>query len=347
MRLLVFIGQGADVRIPPLRDPRSGRVREEWLVGGVDPASARALDLALALKSSRPDAEITVMHLGSPESEPWLMQALARGCDRAVRVWDGEATIAAEYGGGGGAAQAGPAGRALILAAAARAAGYEMVLAGDQGVIGCDGRFGVLLAAELGVPCVTRAVALTARLGDEAAERRVQISRSLGEGSVERVEARLPVVVTAAAGDAGSGVPPTPVTARALLDARRQEIVVWGLAELGVSRDEVSRADRTVVCGRPRPRRPRLRAIAPPDQTLPAFDRILKLVEGSVRHREGRVVRQPAELVADEIFLTLRDEGWLDHLRPGPAAPPPEGPGGASLRRSDDPHVPVDGGDRS
>ena len=43
MRILVLLEVGADVRIPPELDPRSGRVREEWLVRELDPASARAL----------------------------------------------------------------------------------------------------------------------------------------------------------------------------------------------------------------------------------------------------------------------------------------------------------------
>ncbi len=38
MRILVLLEVGADVRIPPELDPRSGRVREEWLVRELDPA---------------------------------------------------------------------------------------------------------------------------------------------------------------------------------------------------------------------------------------------------------------------------------------------------------------------
>ncbi len=122
MKLLVFLDVAADVRIPPERDPRSGRVREERLVREIDPAGARALDLALALISDRPNGHLTVIHLGPPEHDSFLRHALARGCDRAIRVWDDEA------------AEARTAGKALILAAAAQAAGYDLVLIGEQGV---------------------------------------------------------------------------------------------------------------------------------------------------------------------------------------------------------------------
>jgi hypothetical protein len=37
-------------------------------------------------------------------------------------------------------------------------------------------------------------------------------------------------------------------------------------------------------------------------------------------------VRDSPEVVAEEIFATLRDEGWLDHLRPArPAGDPGSG----------------------
>ena len=140
MRILVFIDVAADVRIPPERDPRSGRVRVEWLVREIDPASARALELALALAAGRPNGQITVIHLGPPAHEPFLRRALARGCHRAVRLWDEEA------------AEARTAGKAVILAAAAEAAGYDVVLTGSKGVIGAGGQLGVLVAAQLDVP---------------------------------------------------------------------------------------------------------------------------------------------------------------------------------------------------
>ena len=153
MKVVILLDVAADVRIPPERDSRSGRVRAEWLVPEVDPASARALDLALALTADRPErADRTVIHLGPSEHDSFLRQALARGCQRAVRIWDGEA------------AEARTAGKALILAAGAQAAGFDLVLTGSRGVIGCGGQVGVLLAAHVGVPCVTEvgAAALSA-----------------------------------------------------------------------------------------------------------------------------------------------------------------------------------------
>jgi electron transfer flavoprotein beta subunit len=307
VRVLVLFDVAADVRIPPERDPRSGRVREDWLVREIDPAGARALDLALALTSDRPNGHLTVIHLGPPEHDSFLRHALARGYDRAIRVWDAEVS------------EARTAGKALILAAAAQAAGYDLVLTGSRGVIGSGGQLGVLLAGHLAVPCLTEVG--TAALSADS--RRLEVTRELERGFREKVEAGLPVVITVAsggpAGDGGGA--PADVSARALLTALEQDITVWTLADLGVAPGAARRADRPLEYGAPRTRCPRLHPVVPPDPTLPAFDRILGLVGGSVKHREGRVVRRLAEEVAREVFEILRDEGWLDHLRPGGGEP--------------------------
>ena len=308
MKLLVFLEVGADVRIPPERDPRSGRVRQEWLVRELDPGSTGGLDLALRLKEAQPGTEVTAIHLGPAGNEPWLRHALARGCDRAVRVWDSEVD-------GSGAA-----GKAVILAAAAQAAGFDLILAGACGVLAASGQFGVLLAAHLMVPCVTQVVAVAPPVAatGETGPHLVEFTRGLDRGYRERVEAKLPIVATVAAAPAAAEASAAPsLSVAALLEARGQEIPVWDLADLGVPFDRVRRADEAFRAGSPQPVRPRLLPLSAPDAALPAFDRILKLVQGAVVRREGRVVRKPPEETVEEIFRTLKDEGWLDHLRPG------------------------------
>jgi electron transfer flavoprotein beta subunit len=299
MKVLVLLGTGVDVRVPPQRDPRSGRVREEWLVAEVDPASARALDVALALKMAGAITEVTVIHLGPASAEVYLQQALARGCDRAIRVWDEEA-----------ASELHAAGAAAVLAAAAQAAGFDLLLTRASGVIDCGGQLGQLVAARLGLPCVTQALEIHSR-GQGVA---IDVVRALDGGYSERVQASLPVIVTVAPPAVGGG-DATVMPVRALLAAQQCDLPVWDLADLGVPVDEVRRAEATFAWGPAKPRHPRLKPIAAPDPALPAFDRILKLIEGTVKRREGRVVRDSPEAVAEQIFTTLRDEGWLDHLR--------------------------------
>ncbi len=300
MKVVVFLELAADVRIPPELDARSGRVREEWLVREIDPGGVRALDLALGVKAASPHTEVTVINWGPPGIEPWLRQALARGCDQAVRVWDEDT------------AGAGAAGKAVILAAAAEAAGFDLILTGASGVINSSGQLGVLVAENLHLPCVTQAIEFSLSDGQE----RMEIDRSLDRGFGERAEASLPLVATVAAGGPPADAAALPdMAVAALLAAQGREIIVWDLADLGVPREKVLRADQPLRSGRPRPRRPRLHHLAAPDPALPAFDRILELVRGSVQTRQGRVVQESAEAIVEEIFTALKDEGWLDHLR--------------------------------
>ncbi len=178
MRILVLLEVGADVRIPPDLDPRSGRVREEWLVRELDGASERALGLALALQSRAAGVEVTAVHLGPGQAEPWLRQALARGADHAVRVWSEElAGVTAP-------------GKALVLAAAAQAAGFDIVLAGAAGVRDAGGQLGVLLAGRLGVPCVTQAVGARPRRRRTRARSRWSAASTAASASASRRRCR-------------------------------------------------------------------------------------------------------------------------------------------------------------
>lgn len=302
MRILVFLHMSADTRIPPERDARTGRVLHEWQVAQVNPADGRALDRALEIKAGSPGAEIVLVHLGSEEAEPWLREALARGADRAVRIWDAQA------------AEAGAQGAAVILAAAASTLGFDLALTGTAGDTYAGGQMGVLIAEHLGVPCTTQALAVDIPIGASAgrvhALEIARVTRGLARGFHESVEVTLPAVVTVAAGESDA----YGAAMDELLRAQQRDIPVWSLGELGVPWESVREADGALVWGRLRPPRPRLHQLVSPDPSLPAFERIEQLVRGTVRRREGTVVQGSAEEVTEAVFRSLLDEGWLDHL---------------------------------
>lgn len=304
MKILVLLEVGADVRVPPQLDPSSGRVREEWLVRRPDAVCERALALALKLAAGEIGAEVTAVHVGPALGEPWLRRALAAGATRAVRVWSEEL------------AGAGAAGKAVVLAEAARAARADLVLAGTRGAVDASGTLGVLLAEELGLPCVTQVEAVASAA--DGTTRGLELTRALERGYRERVAAPLPLVVTVAPPPGDADAPPVP-SAFARLRAEAADIPVWDLADLGVPVARLRAAEEALRAGPCTPARPRLHPLAAPDSSLPTFERILKLVEGSVKRREGRVVRQPVEQTVEEIFEVLRAEGWLDHLCADPA----------------------------
>jgi len=308
MRILVFLQMSVDTRVAPERDAGTGRVLDEWQVAQVNPADARALDCALEIKAGSPGTEIALVHLGPAEAEPWLREALARGVDRAVRIWDGQAAEACAQG------------TAVILAAAAASLGFDLALTGTAGATHAGGQTGVLLAGHLDVPCVTQALAIdsppgpaiAAPSGPSSRPGIVGVTRGLARGFQEHVEVFLPAVVTVAAGESvahGAAMDE-------LLRAQERHMPVWDLAELGVPWESVRKADEPLASGRLRSPQPGLRHLPAPESSLPAFERIEQLVRGAVRRREGTVARGSAEEVTEAVFQALLRGGWLDHLRP-------------------------------
>jgi hypothetical protein len=101
----------------------------------------------------------------------------------------------------------------------------------------------------------------------------------------------------------------------ALLEALGKEILRWGLGRLGISEESLRKKEQRLTFSPLRFPRPRVRAIPAPDSSLPAFYRILKLLEGSVQRRGGKLIEKKEDELVEELFQTLRREGWLDHLR--------------------------------
>jgi electron transfer flavoprotein beta subunit len=299
MKIVVLLASSDDVRVKPVQDRRSGRVRPEWQARRLDPAAARALDLALGLKASSAEVSISALLLGPERDEPFLVEASARGCDETVRVWDEDCRDVRA-----------PA-KALILGSAVRALGADIVLVGAASADSGSAQVGVLTSSRLGMPCVTQVTALSVAPGSGTA---LRASRGLMGGFREDVEVPLPALLTISADvlDPALGAMP------GLLEAIAGVVEVWTLADIGVPLQSVRAADASLVFAPARTPHPAVRHIPPPDPGSPAFERIGALVRGTVQRREGRLHAGTPDEVAESLFEALRDGGWLDHLRRHP-----------------------------
>jgi hypothetical protein len=124
------------------------------------------------------------------------------------------------------------------------------------------------------------------------------------------VEAPLPVVIASAAHQPLTRYAST----TALLQAEETDILCLDLAQMGVSRQWLRQLDACLAAGPLRRPARRLEPLSTPDSSLPAFDRIQKLLAGAMAKREGRVVGGADEQVVEEMFQMLLREGWLSHL---------------------------------
>lgn len=297
MKVLVFLKEVVDTRVQVEYDEHTGRLKPDWNVSELNPHDRSALLMALKLKSIERDTRITAIHMGPPRGDRLLRIGLALGCDEGLRLWDDELP-----------AELIPAAKAFIFGRLALVLGFDILLCGAKSADSGNEQIGTILASHLKTPCILSAVDLEVQRNNE---RRILATRMLALGYRQRIRSPLPAVITVEDHTTQEGYPSLPV----LLDVMDRRITVVDLAEIGITAQAVKRINSSLSVGSLQVPRPKLKHVQSPDASLPAFERIGKLVEGTLRPREGRVVNADADAVAAEIFATLLREGWLDHLR--------------------------------
>jgi electron transfer flavoprotein beta subunit len=203
---------------------------------GIDPDSADwslnewdsfSLEAAAQLREQSGSGEVVVVTVGGPESDETLRGALARGADRAVRVWD-EVLEDAD-----------PLAVALALARVVAAEGPELVLCGVQSSDAAHGATGVALAGHLGWARVSVVRAFELEPDSES----IVAERELDGGSAERVRVRLPALLTIQTGLNE----PRYANLRAIKQAAAIPIVEQTLGDLGLDAAAIDAASGSSV----------------------------------------------------------------------------------------------------
>lgn len=191
----------------------------EWELNEWDTFSVEA---ALQLAEANDGTEVVVVSVGDEEAEEGLLACLAKGADRALRVWD-EALEGADA-----------LAVARVLAAAVERESPDLVLCGVQSSDAVASATGVALAAHLDLP----RVAVVTRLEYDAGAGTATVERELEGGLVERLRVRCPALLTIQTGINE----PRYATLRAIKQARDKPLAVSGLADLGLGEDDVAGA---------------------------------------------------------------------------------------------------------
>ncbi|HKE77805.1 MAG TPA: electron transfer flavoprotein subunit beta/FixA family protein [Solirubrobacteraceae bacterium] len=181
----------------------------EWDLNEWD---AFSLEEALTLRDGAGDGEVVALTVGDEEAQDSLLACLAKGADRAVRIWD-DALEGAD-----------PLAVARVLAAAIEPEAPDLVLCGVQSSDAVNGATGVAVAAHLGLPHV----AVVKRLELEAGVATVE--RELEGGLVEVLRIRLPALMTIQTGINE----PRYATLRAIKQARDKPLSELGLDDVGL-----------------------------------------------------------------------------------------------------------------
>ncbi|MFC6905622.1 electron transfer flavoprotein subunit beta/FixA family protein [Halalkalicoccus tibetensis] len=182
-----------------------------------------AIEEAVQLSEEGLADEVVAVTIGPERSEETIRMALAKGADRAIRVWDdsidGLLDVAAKTG---------------ILRAVVEEEEPDLILSGVQTGDAMFGATGVSLAAAIDYPWA--AVVNDLELEDGTAH----VHRELEGGVEELTDVETPAVLTIQTGINE----PRYASLRGIRQAQSKEIAVKGLAELGI---EAVASDLTVT----------------------------------------------------------------------------------------------------
>ena len=246
-------------------------LREDGL--GVDPDflerdlnewDSFSLEAALQLREQAggDGHEVVAVTVGDEEADEALLGCLARGADRAVRVWDEEVLARGDV-----------LVTARALAAAVSREQPDLVLCGVQSSDAVNGATGTAVAGLLGLA----RVAVVKQLEFDAAAGTVTVARELESGLVERLRIALPALLTIQTGINEPGY----ATLRAIKQARDKPLEVVAPGDLGLEAGDLEQIAGT-----------QLQALAPPERGAGA-----EMLEGSPAELANRIL----ELVKERV----------------------------------------------
>jgi electron transfer flavoprotein beta subunit len=173
-----------------------------------------AVEEAVGISEANDDVEVVTVTIGPERSEETIRMALAKGADRAVRIWDDDVE-AAEFLDANTKAE--------LLSAVVEEEDPDLVLTGVQSGDDSYGATGVALAERVGYEWA--AVVNSLELEDDVAN----VHRELEGGIEELTEVELPAVLTIQTGINE----PRYASLRGIRQAQRKELDVQGLSDLG------------------------------------------------------------------------------------------------------------------
>lgn len=191
------------------------QVAEQYLEYDLNEWDDYAVEEAVQISESADDVEVVSVTIGPERAEETIRMALAKGVDRAVRVWD-DAIEGAELLDVGAKAE--------ILGAVAQAEEPDLILTGVQADDDSFGATGVALADEIGFQWA--AVTVSLDLADDTAN----AHRELEGGVEEIVDVDLPAVFTIQTGINE----PRYASLRGIRQAQSKEIAHQTLDDLGL-----------------------------------------------------------------------------------------------------------------
>ncbi|KXH87265.1 electron transfer flavoprotein subunit beta/FixA family protein [Sporosarcina sp. HYO08] len=201
----------------------NGKINEDSAEFIINPYDEYAIEEAIQVRDEH-GGEVTVLTVGSEESEKELRTALAMGADKAVLInTEDDLDEADEFS------------TAKIVAEYLKDKEVDLILAGNVAIDGGSGQVGPRVAELLGINYVTTITGL------EIDGTSVTITRDV-EGDSETIETSLPLLVTAQQGLNDPRYPSLP----GIMKAKRKPLEGLELDDLDLDEDDVEAKTETV-----------------------------------------------------------------------------------------------------
>jgi len=213
----------------------------------ISPYDEHAIEEAIKLKEAGKAAEVVIVTAGPEGSQETIRTALAMGADRAVLVKDGSAMNSR--------------GVAMVLAAAVKTEGVELIFAGKQAVDDDASQVPERVAEILDIPHASVVTAFALEGSTATVEREI-------EGGSMKIEMALPALITI---QKGINTPRYP-TLPNIMKAKKKEIKEVSLGDLGLSADQIASG------------------IVVENMALPRQDRLNKVLDGTSEERVAQLL---------------------------------------------------------
>jgi electron transfer flavoprotein beta subunit len=218
VKIIVCIKQVPDTAGGVKFNP-DGTLDRAGMLAIMNPDDKAGLEAALQLKDKY-GAEVTAITMGPPKADDVLREAMAMGADKGILVTD------RAFGGADTWATS------ITIAGAIRNLDYDLIITGRQAIDGDTAQVGPQISEHLDLPVISYAQKIEIE-GDS-----VVVERQF-EDRYHVLKAKMPCLVTALA----ELNEPRYMTPGGIFDAYREEVTVWGRADVkGVDDSDIGLA---------------------------------------------------------------------------------------------------------
>ncbi len=214
MKILTTVKKVVDVELNI--HVNNGAIVEDGLQYVINAWDENAVETAVQLKENN-NAQTTLVSIGSGDNSDIIRRCYAMGIENGIQIDDPALDKADSFA------------FAKILQKVYEQGDYDLVITGKQAQDTDNGQTGIILAENLGLPCVSNVIGI-----EVIDDQHLRVSRA-GDLGTEIVELELPAVITV---DVSINEPRLPAM-RGIMMAKKKKINVMDLAALGTSAEEV------------------------------------------------------------------------------------------------------------